>query len=115
MGIACLGLLGLASYTAEQRTKEISIRKVVGANIQSLVILMSKVFILLVLIAIVIGLPVAYFFMEKWLQNFAFAMEIKWISFLLVSIIALIITFSTVSYHTIKAALSNPVDALKEE
>ena len=115
MAIACLGLLGLASYTAEQRTKEISIRKVVGANIQSLVYLISREFILLVIVSIVIGLPIAYFFMVNWLQTFAFAMDINWISFALVSVIAIIITFSTVSFHTIRAALSNPVDALKEE
>ncbi len=115
MAIACLGLLGLASYTAEQRTKEISIRKVVGANIQSLIYLVSKEFVLLVIISIVIGLPIAYYFMEQWLQNFAFAMKINWISFVLVSVTALIITFGTVSYHTIRAALANPVDALKEE
>jgi putative ABC transport system permease protein len=115
MAIACLGLLGLASYTAEQRTKEISIRKVVGANVQSLVYLVSKEFVILVVISIVIGLPIAYYFMDQWLQNFAFAMDISWLSFLLVSVIALVITFGTVSYHTIRAALANPVDALKEE
>lgn len=115
MTIACLGLLGFASYTAEQRTKEISIRKVVGANLQSLVYLVSKEFMILVIISIIIGLPIAYFFMENWLQNFAFAMDIKWSSFAIVSLIAVVITFGTVSYHTIRAALSNPVDALKEE
>ena len=115
MAIACLGLLGLASYTAEQRTKEISIRKVVGANTQTLVYLISREFILLVIISIVIGMPIAYFFMEQWLQNFAFAMEIRWISFVLVSVLALLITFGTVSFHTLRAARANPVDALKEE
>jgi len=115
MAIACLGLLGLASYTAEQRTKEISIRKVVGANVQTLVYLVSKEFIVLVFISIIIGLPVAYYFMQQWLQNFAFAMDINWFSFVIVSAIALLITFSTVSYHTVRAALANPVDALKEE
>lgn len=115
MAIACLGLLGLASYTAEQRTKEISIRKVVGANVQSLVYLVSKEFLVLVLASIVIGLPVAYYFMNNWLQNFAYAMDMNWLTFVYASIIALIITFSTVSFHTIKAALSNPVDSLKEE
>ena len=115
MAIACLGLLGLASYTAEQRTKEISIRKVVGANVQTLVMLISREFIILVIISIVIGMPVAYFFMDQWLQNFAFAMEIQWISFVIVALLALIITFGTVSYHTVRAALANPVNALKEE
>lgn len=115
MSIACLGLLGLASYTTEQRTKEISIRKVLGANVQSLVYLISREFILLVFISIVIGLPIAHYFMKKWLQNFAFAMDINWMTFVLVSIVVLLITFSTVSFHTMKAAHANPVDALKEE
>jgi putative ABC transport system permease protein len=115
MSIACLGLLGLASYTAEQRTKEISIRKVVGANVPTLVYLVSKEFIILVLISIVIGLPVSYFFMEKWLENFAYAMEMSWFTFAFAALAAFIITISAVSYHTIKAALANPVDALREE
>ena len=115
MGIACLGLLGLASFTAEQRTKEISIRKVVGANIQSLVFLISKEFVLLVIISIIIGLPISYYFMEQWLQSFAFAMKISWTSFAIVSAVTLVITFTTVSYHTVRAAIANPVDALKED
>lgn len=115
MAIACLGLLGLASYTTEQRTKEISIRKVLGANVQSLVYLITREFILLVFISIVIGLPIAHYFMKKWLQNFAFAMDINWMTFVLVSFVVLLITFSTVSFHTMKAAHANPVDALKEE
>lgn len=115
MAIACLGLLGLASYTTEQRNKEISIRKVMGANVQSLVYLVSREFIILVIVSIVIGLPIAHYFMKQWLQNFAFAMDINWISFVLVSVVALVITFTTVSFHTIRAALANPVDALKEE
>jgi len=115
MAIACFGLLGLASYTAEQRTKEISIRKVVGANIMSLVYLVSREFIILVLISIVIGLPIAYYFMEQWLQNFAYAMDMNYMTFVFASIFALIITFGTVSFHTIKAANANPVDALREE
>jgi len=115
MVIACLGLLGLASYTAEQRTKEISIRKVVGANVQSLVYLVSKEFIILVVVSIAIGLPIAYYFIDRWLQNFAYAMDIDWLTFVFASLIVLIITFTTVSFHTIKAALANPVNALKEE
>ncbi|NJN28632.1 MAG: hypothetical protein HC819_22970 [Cyclobacteriaceae bacterium] len=115
MSIACLGLLGLASYTAEQRTKEISIRKVVGAGVPALVYLVSKEFVFLVAISIFIAMPVSYFFMDKWLQNFAFAMEIEWLTFALTGIMALVITFGTVSYHTIRAALANPVNALRDE
>ncbi len=115
LSIACLGLLGLASYTAEQRNKEISIRKVVGASVPRLVYLVSKEFLILVLISITIGLPISYFFMEKWLENFAYAMEMSWITFASAAFVAFIITFITVSYHTIRAALANPVDALREE
>jgi ABC-type antimicrobial peptide transport system permease subunit len=88
---------------------------VVGASTQTLVYLISREFVILVAISIVIGLPVAYYFMVQWLQNFAFAMDMSWVSFATVSVIALVITFGTVSFHTIRAALANPVDALKEE
>lgn len=115
MAIACLGLLGLASFTTEQRTKEISIRKVVGASLPGLLYMVSREFVILVAISIVIGLPVSYYFMSKWLQNFAYAMDMSWLTFVLSSVIALLITVLTVSYHTVRAALANPVDALKEE
>ena len=115
MSIACLGLLGLASYTAEQRNKEISIRKVVGASVPTLVYLVSKEFLILVLISIVIGLPISYLFMEKWLENFAYATDMKWFTFAVAALVALFITFATISFHTIRAALANPVDALREE
>lgn len=81
----------------------------------SLVYLVSREFIILVLISIVIGLPIAYYFMEQWLQNFAYAMDMNYMTFVFASIFALIITFGTVSFHTIKAANANPVDALREE
>jgi putative ABC transport system permease protein len=115
MAIACLGLLGLASFTAEQRNKEISIRKVVGASVPALVFLVSKEFVILVLISIAIGLPISYLFMEQWLQNFAYAMDMKWITFAMAGVVALVITFTTVSYHTVRAAIANPVDSLREE
>lgn len=115
MIVACLGLLGLASYNAEQRTKEISIRKVVGANIQSLVVLVSREFMLMVLISILIGSPIAYYFMTQWLQNFAYSMDMNWFTFAYAAAMAIVITFGTVSYHTFRAAIANPVDALKEE
>ena len=113
--IACLGLLGLASFTTEQRTKEIGIRKVVGANIGTIVFMISKDFLILIGISIVLAIPIAYIFMDKWLQNFAYQTEINYITFVSAALLAIFITLSTISFHTIKAAISNPVKALREE
>ena len=115
--IACLGLLGLASFTTEQRTKEIGIRKVVGANLQSIIYLVSKEFLVLILIAIVLAFPAAYFFMDNWLQSFSYKINInnEVLTFLLSSLLAIVITLSTVGFHTIRAAISNPVNALRNE
>lgn len=113
--IAGLGLLGLASFTTEQRTKEIGIRKVVGANVHEIIFLVSKDFLKLIMISIVLAVPVAYFFMAKWLENFAYQTKISYISFIMASLAAIIIALITISFHTTAAALSNPVDALKEE
>ena len=113
--IACLGLLGLASYTAEQRTKEIGIRKVVGADMPSIVALLSREFLKLVLVANLVAWPVAYFAMHRWLENFAYRIEIGLGSFMLAGGLALAIAMLTVSYHAIKAALANPVESLRYE
>jgi len=115
--IACLGLLGLASFTTEQRTKEIGIRKVIGANLQSIIYLVSKEFLLLILIAIVLAFPAAYYFMDNWLQSFSYKINInnEVLTFLLSSLLAIVITLSTVGFHTIRAAISNPVNALRSE
>jgi putative ABC transport system permease protein len=113
--IACLGLLGLASFTTEQRTKEIGIRKVVGAKISTIVFMISKDFLVLICISILLAVPVAYYFMDKWLHNFAYQAEIKYTTFILAGLVAIVITLATISFHTIKAAVSNPVNALREE
>lgn len=113
--IACLGLLGLASFTTEQRTKEIGIRKVVGASIGTIVFMISKDFLILIAISIAIAIPVAYLFMNKWLQNFSYQTEINYITFISAALLAIFITLATISFHTIKAAVSNPVKALREE
>jgi putative ABC transport system permease protein len=113
--ISCLGLFGLATFTAEQRTKEIGIRKVLGASVYGVVTLLSKDFLKLVLIAVVIASPVAWYFMNKWLQNFAYQTNISWQVFALTTFIAIIIAFTTVSFQAIKAALSNPVKSLRTE
>jgi putative ABC transport system permease protein len=115
--IACLGLLGLTSFTTEQRTKEIGIRKVIGASLQSIVFLVSKEFLWLVLIATMIAFPLSYYFMRDWLQAFAYKIELndEVFTFILSAILALFITLLTVGYHTLKAAMSNPVNALRSE
>ncbi|GHN01679.1 ABC transporter permease [Cytophagales bacterium WSM2-2] len=115
--IACLGLLGLAAYTTEQRTKEIGVRKVIGASVNSLVILVSKEFFLLVALGMLIAFPATWYFTDRWLQNFAYRITLdgEWKTFLFSSLLAFVITLATVGYHVVRAALSNPVNALRDE
>jgi len=113
--IACLGLFGMASFAAEQRTKEIGIRKVLGASVPGIVVLLSKDFLKLIVAANVIAWPLAYFGMSRWLQNFAYKSGIGVWVFFLTGILAVGIALATVSYQAIKAALLNPVDAIKYE
>ena len=113
--IACLGLLGLATYTAEQRTKEIGIRKVMGADVSSIVGLLSKDFIKLVFVAILIATPVSWFAMRKWLEGFAYQTPIHWWIFLIAGGLAIVVAMVTISFQSIKAALMNPVNSLKSE
>jgi len=113
--IACLGLFGLSTFIAEQRTKEIGIRKVLGANVKGIVQLLSKDFIKLVLIAFVIAAPLSWYFMHSWLQDFAYRVEINWWIFAIAGIGALLIALMTVSFQAIKAALDNPVKSLRTE
>ena len=113
--IACLGLLGLATYSAMQRTKEIGIRKVLGAESFSIVQLLSKEFIKLVVIAIVIATPFSWYAMSKWLDGYAYKVEINVWTFVLAGIIALLIAVVTVSFHAIKASMANPVKSLRTE
>jgi putative ABC transport system permease protein len=113
--IACLGLFGLAAYAAEQRTKEIGIRKILGANVSTIVGLLSKDFLKLVLISIVIATPFAWWAMQKWLQSFAYRQNIQWWVIALAGFTAILIAFATISFQSIKAALSNPVNSLRSE
>jgi putative ABC transport system permease protein len=113
--VACLGLFGLASFTVEQRTKEIGIRKVLGASIREVVLLLSKEFTKWVLVANIIAWPLAYYMMSKWLENFAYRVSIRWDIFVFSGMIAVVIALFTVSFHSVKAARANPVDALKYE
>jgi len=113
--IACLGLFGLAAYAAEQRTKEIGIRKVLGANVSIIVGMLSKDFIKLVIIAIVIATPIAWWAMQKWLQSFAYRQNVQWWVIALAGFGAILIAFITISFQAIKAAVANPVNSLRSE
>ena len=113
--IACLGLLGLATYIAEQRRKEIGVRKVLGASVANIVKMLSIDFIKLVLIAFLIATPIAWWFMNKWLQDFAFRIDLNWSIFAVTGLVALVIALLTLSFQAIKAAIANPVNSLKIE
>jgi len=113
--IACVGLFGLSIYTAKQRTKEIGIRKVLGASVAGVVGLLSKGFIKLVGIAILIASPIAWWAVNKWLQDFAYRVNIGWWIFASAGVIALLIAMLTVSFQAVKAAIANPVKSLRTE
>ncbi len=113
--IACLGLFGLAAFTAEQRTKEIGVRKVLGASVASVVALLSKDFLRLVLIAIVMATPLAWYVAKQWLQNFEYRIDLEWWMFVLAGIVGVVIALMTVSFQSVKAALMNPVKSLRTE
>lgn len=115
--IACLGLLGLAAYTTEQRTKEIGVRKVVGASVGGLVVLISREFFMLVMIGMILSFPAAWYFTSAWLSNFAYRIPMKgeWPTFMLSALLAALVTLLTVSYHVVRAARANPVHSLRDE
>jgi putative ABC transport system permease protein len=113
--ISCLGLFGLATFSAEQRIKEIGVRKVLGASVTSIVTLLSKDFIKLVAIAVIIASPIAWLVMHKWLQSFAYRINISWVVFLITTIVALLIALITISFQAIRAAIANPVKSLRTE
>jgi len=113
--VGCLGLFGLASYTAERRKKEIGIRKTLGASTQGVVFLLSKDFFKLVVISLLIASPIAWYFMNKWLQDFAYRVNIGWWVFALAAAAVLSIALITVSFQAIKAAIANPVKSLRTE
>ncbi len=115
MLIACLGLFGLASYTTILRTKEIGIRKVLGASVAGITRLLAKDFLILVFIAILIASPLAWYFMQQWLADFAYRIEIRWWMFAVAGAVALMIAFLTVGFQSVKAALANPVKSLRSE
>jgi putative ABC transport system permease protein len=113
--ISCIGILGLAIFSSERRTKEIGIRKINGATISEILFLLNRDFIILVLIAYLIAVPVAWYAMHKWLENFAYRTELSWWIFILAGLLALIIALATVSWQSWHAATRNPVEALRYE
>ncbi|HEY4325692.1 MAG TPA: FtsX-like permease family protein, partial [Mucilaginibacter sp.] len=113
--VACLGLFGLVSYTIVQRTKEIGIRKVLGASVNGILQLLYKDFAMLVIIAFIVAAPLAWYASYRWLQTYAFRIDVNWTLFVIPFVEVLFIAFATVSYLTIKAALMNPVKSLKTE
>jgi putative ABC transport system permease protein len=113
--IACLGLFALAAFMAEQRNKEIGIRKVLGASVSGITAMLSKDFVKLVIISIVIASPIAYWAMTKWLQDFAYRISISWWMVAVAGLVAIVIALLTISFQSIKAALMNPVTSLRSE
>jgi putative ABC transport system permease protein len=115
MLISCLGLWGLITFAAQQRIKEIGIRKVLGASVPNIVSLLTKDFVILVSIAVAIAIPIAYLGVNKWLQDFAFRINIGWTSFIIAAVIALLIAIITVSFQAIRSGIANPVKSLRSE
>lgn len=115
MCISCLGLWGLVTLAAQQRTKEIGIRKVLGASVNAIVMLLSKDFLSMVVIALAVAAPLVYYFMERWLETFAYQIDIGWEVFALAGMVSIVIALMTVSVQTLKAAFANPVDSLRNE
>ena len=113
--IACLGILGLSSYTTKQRTKEIGIRRIVGASVTHITLHLTKGFLQLVLLANILAWPIGYFAMTEWLKNFPYRTEIHWLVFVLAGFAAVVFAFGTVAYHAVRAARANPVDSLRYE
>lgn len=113
--ISCLGLLGLASYSTMQRTKEIGIRKVMGASVANILSLLSRDFLLLVVISFFVAAPVAWYFMQQWLKDFAYRTDIAWWIFAAAGVLAVIVAITTISFMAIRAAVANPVKTLRTE
>jgi putative ABC transport system permease protein len=113
--VACLGLFGLITFTAEQRVKEIGIRKILGADVFQIMSILSKDLIALIVISFIIAFPLGFYLMSKWLQDFAYKIEIQWWIFVLAGLTTLLIALLTMSFKTIKSAFVNPVESLRSE
>jgi len=113
--ISCLGMFGLASYMAENRSKEIGIRKVLGASVTGITQMLTREFVALVIIALIIATPIAWWAMSKWLQDFTYRIQIGWLTFIIAGSVAIIIAILTVSFQSVKAAMANPIKSIKTE
>jgi putative ABC transport system permease protein len=113
--ISCMGLFGIALFSAEKRSKEISIRRVLGANISAIIAMLTKDILVLIIIAAVIASPIAWYFMEQWLRDFVYRVSISWWVFVLSAVGALLIALLTIGYQAIKAAFASPVKSLRAE
>jgi putative ABC transport system permease protein len=113
--IACFGLLGLSAYNVLQRTKEIGIRKVLGASVQNILLLLSSSFLKLIIVALLIAIPIGWYVMDSWLQDFAYRIHIQWWVFVIAAVIAIMIALFTIGTQAIKAAITNPVKSLRTE
>jgi putative ABC transport system permease protein len=113
--ISCLGLFGLAAFTAERRMKEIGIRKVLGASVSNIVMLLSKEFMILVVIAFLIATPIAWYGANRWLETFAYRIDTQWWIFAVAGLLALVIAIFTISFQSIRAAVDNPIERLRSE
>jgi putative ABC transport system permease protein len=113
--LACLGLFGIASYGFAQRTKEIGIRKILGSSVSGIFALLAKEYLVLVLIALLVATPIAWMTMSRWLEQFAYRIQIQWWTILLAGLAAFIIAVLTLSFRGIKVALMNPIESLKQD
>lgn len=113
--ISCLGLWGLVGFVSQQRTKEIGIRKIVGASVTTILLLLSKEFIVMVLIALCVALLLTYYFMYDWLQAFAFRIDMGWGTFVLAAVLLITLALITIGINTLRAARANPVKSLRSE
>ena len=115
IAIACLGLFGLTAFLAESRTKEIGVRKVLGASVVSILRLLSREYVMMIVMSLIIAFPLAYYLMKSWLQNFAYRINIGWEMFVLAGIISMVLAVLTISFHAVKVASGNPIDSLRSE
>jgi putative ABC transport system permease protein len=113
--VACLGLLGLSLFSTAQRVKEIGVRKVLGASVSHIVLLLSRDFVKLVLVSFLIAVPIAWYVMNRWLENFVYRVDLRWWVFAVAGVLALVIALVTISFQTVRAAVANPVKSLRTE
>jgi putative ABC transport system permease protein len=113
--IACLGLFGLTAFLAESRTKEIGLRKILGASVVSILRLLSREYVVMIVMSLVVAFPLAFYLMKSWLQNFAYRIDVGWQVFVFAGVISMVLAVLTISFHALKVARSNPINSLRSE